>query len=160
MIPARRFRTEFRRLRHSCRFLHSFVPAGSDRAEQRENRLSSCQNGGHAGHALLEVLISLSILVIGVLGMLFGSRGVRQQADLASRLTAEALAAQQVLERKVMWESGESTLVDTVSVGSRSVSVIVRVRDTVPGIAWLLVSSDAGSGRTPWRLETARRYAD
>ena len=113
-----------------------------------------------SGVALAEVLISLSILTIGVIGLLSGNRAARLQADLAASRAAEALAAQQVLERRGMGLSGDSAWVDTVRIGVREVVVRAESRDSFPGVAWVRVTADSGSGTAPWRLETARWPGD
>ncbi len=110
-----------------------------------------------AGSALAELLISLSILAIAVIGVAAGSRAARLQAELASRRAAEALAAQQVLECKTMWDPAESPVFDTVRIGVHDVEIRTDVRDTLPGIVWLRVQADAGAGRYSWQLESARR---
>jgi hypothetical protein len=103
------------------------------------------------------VLISLSILGIAVVGVTSGSRASRLQAELASRRAAEALAAQQVLESKLIWGSEHSPVFDTVRIGVHDVAVRIDVRDSTPGLAWLRVRSDAGGGSVPWQVESARR---
>ena len=113
-----------------------------------------------SGAALAELLISLSILTIGVLGLLSGSRAARMQASLAAGRAAEALAAQQVLERRDIGVSGDSVWVDTIRIGVRDVVVRAEMRDSLPGVAWLRVEASSGSGPAPWRLETARRTGD
>jgi Tfp pilus assembly protein PilV len=113
-----------------------------------------------SGAALAELLISLSILTIGVLGLLSGSRAARLQASLAADRAAEALAAQQVLERRAIGVSSDSAWVDTVRIGVREVVVRAELRDSFPGVAWLHVEAISGSGSVPWRLETARRTGD
>lgn len=115
------------------------------------------RNGSREGSALVEVLISLSILGIAVVGVTSGSRASRLQAELASRRAAEALAAQQVLESKLIWGSEHSPVFDTVRIGVHDVAVRIDVRDSTPGLAWLRVRSDAGGGSVPWQVESARR---
>jgi len=110
-----------------------------------------------SGAALVELLISMSILTIGVLGLLSGSRGTRRQASLAASRAAEALAAQQVLERNDIGISGDSLQVDTIAIGVIQVEVRTVVRDSFPGMVWIDVVAQSESGTTPWRLETARR---
>ncbi|MCL7990731.1 MAG: hypothetical protein M8840_06295 [marine benthic group bacterium] len=112
---------------------------------------------GQAGSILAEVLISLSILGIAVIGVAAGSRAARLQAELASRRAAEALAAQQVLERQDMWTSDHSPVIDTVRIGVHDVKIRTEVRDSLPGLVWLRVQADAGAGRHSWQLESARR---
>jgi hypothetical protein len=106
---------------------------------------------------LVELLISLSILGIAVIGVVAGSRAARMQAELASRRAAEALAAQQVLELNRVWVPGDSPTFDTVRIGVHAVEVRTEVVDSLPGLVWLRVRADAGAGRFPWRLESARR---
>lgn len=113
-----------------------------------------------SGAALVELLISMSILTIGILGLLSGGRGIRQRASLAASRAAEALAAQQVLERNVVGDSGDSLHVDTIAIGVHEVVVRTEVRDSFPGLVWVDVIAHSGSGTTPWRLETARRTGD
>ena len=109
---------------------------------------------------MAELLISLSILTIGVVGLLSGNRAVRLQASLAAGRAAEALAAQQVLERRDVATSGDSVRVDTIRIGAREVVVRAELRDSFPGVAWVRVVARSGSGTAPWRLETARRTGD
>lgn len=113
-----------------------------------------------SGAALAELLISLSILTIGVLGLLSGSRATRLQARLAADRAAEALAAQQVLERRGIGISGDSVWVETIRIGVREVMVRAEVRDSFAGVAWVRVVASSGSGSAPWTLETARRTGD
>ena len=109
------------------------------------------------GSILTEVLISLSIMGIAVLGVAAGGRATRLQAELASRRAAEALAAQQVLEQRVVWGSDDSPAFDTVKIGVHDVTVRTDVSDSLPGLVWLRVQADAGAGRYSWQLESARR---
>jgi hypothetical protein len=109
------------------------------------------------GSVLVELLISLSIFGIGLIGVAAGSRAARMQAQLASRRAAEALAAQQVLETNIAWVSGLSPRFDTVSIGVFAVEVRTEAIDSLPGLVWLRVRASAGTGRSPWQLQSARR---
>lgn len=109
-----------------------------------------------AGSVLVEVLIAMSIMTIGVLGIVAGGRVVREQAELAARRAAEALAAQQVLEHGLVGAPGDSSRIDTVSIGVHQVRVRVERRDSLPGLVWLRVEADAGAGSVPWEMETLR----
>jgi len=99
-------------------------------------------------------------MTIGVLSVAVAALSVRTQAGLAAGLAAEALAAQQVLERRGMGISGDSVWVDTIRIGVRDVVVRAEVRDSLPGVAWVRIAARSGAGTTPWRLETARRTGD
>ena len=147
-----------RPVRNGFRVLHGI----SDRPRPTRPRSPRCAvltvHGPFSnGSTLAELLISLSILAIAVIGVAAGSRAARLQAELASRRAAEALAAQQVLERKTMWDPAESPVFDTVRIGVHDVEIRTDVRDTLPGIVWLRVQTDAGAGRSSWQLESARR---
>lgn len=146
------------RLRNDCRVLHGEGPA-----EARfgfgfgDVAVGKFRPPDARGSALVEVLISLSILAIGIIGVLSGSRAVRMQAELASRRAVEALAAQQVLDHRHVWAPDDSVSVDTVSVGVHVVEVRTEVSEWRPGLVRVMVSADAGAGAAPWRLVTARR---
>jgi len=109
------------------------------------------------GSVLVEILIAMSLMTIGVLALAAGGRSVRIQAELASRRAAEALAAQQVLEHGIVGTPGDSSRIDTVSIGIHLVRVRLEIRDTIPGLARIRVQADAGAGNEPWELETLRR---
>lgn len=146
------------RPRNVSRFLHGSSSTAPLRCNGRVDLLGFPAHARHmSGAALVELLISMSILTIGVLGLLSGSRGTRRQASLAASRAAEALAAQQVLERNDIGISGDSLQVDTIAIGVIQVEVRTVVRDSFPGMVWIDVVAQSESGTTPWRLETARR---
>ena len=146
------------RLRHGCGFLHGCRRALStcglaiDQPTQVANRRMNA-----VGSVLVEILIAMSLMTIGVLALAAGGRSVRIQAELASRRAAEALAAQQVLEHGIVGTPGDSSRIDTVSIGIHLVRVRLEIRDTIPGLARIRVLADAGAGNEPWELETLRR---
>jgi len=150
-----------RRLRNTCRVLHGTGAAaagycsGSIDLSARRSRSGNAQ-----GSALVEILISLSLIAIGVVGLLSGNRAIRTQAELASRRAAEALAAQQVLEQWYIWAPHDSTSVDTVAIGVRIVEVSTQLSELRPGLVRVQVSADAGAGAAPLRLKTVRRAGD
>ena len=131
-------------------------PPRPSRLRSARYRVRTVNASTPTGSTLAEVLISLSILAIAVIGVAAGSRAARLQAELASRRAAEALAAQQVLETKTIWDPAESPVLDTVRVGVHDVEIRTDVRDSLPGLMWLRVRADAGAGRYPWQLESAR----
>ena len=110
-----------------------------------------------AGSVLVEVLIAMSLMTIGVLAIAAGGRAVRDQAELAARRAAEALAAQQVLEHGTVGALGDSLRIDTVSIGIQRVRVRTERHEMLPGLVWIRVQADAGAGSAPWELETLRR---
>ena len=110
-----------------------------------------------SGSVLVEVLIAMSLMTIGVLAIAAGGRAVRDQAELAARRAAEALAAQQVLEQGIVGIPGDSSRIDTVSIGVHQVRVRIESRDSLSGLTWIRVQADAGAGSVPWELETLRR---
>jgi Flp pilus assembly protein TadG len=113
-----------------------------------------------AGSVLVEVLIAMSIMTIGVLGIVAGGRVVREQAELAARRAAEALAAQQVLEQGLVGAPGDSSRIDidTVVIGVHRVRVRVESKDSARGLTWVRVQADADAGGVPWEIETLRRF--
>ncbi len=110
-----------------------------------------------AGSVLVELIMSMSIITIGVLSIVAGGRSVRAQAELAARRAAEALAAQQVLEHEAVGTLRDSSRVDTVTIGIQQVRIRIERRDSFPGLEWIRVEADAGAGQVPWELETLRR---
>lgn len=122
------------------------------KADQVVERMSDA-----VGSILVEILIAMSLMMIGVLAIAAGGRSVRVQAELASRRAAEALAAQQVLEHGHVGAPGDSSRVETVSIGIHQVRVRVERRDSVPGLTWIRVQADADAGSVPWEVETWRR---
>jgi len=146
------------RLRHGYGFLH-----GTGRlfcmCEQEVGQAgpTAKRKPAAAGSVLVELLISMSIMTIGVMAIAAGGRAVRIQAELASRRAAEALAAQQVLEHGIVGTPGDSSRTDTLSIGIHQVRVRIEIRDSFPGLAWVRVQADAGAGSVPWELETLRR---
>jgi hypothetical protein len=62
-----------------------------------------------------------------------------------------------VLERPGIGVSGDSVQVDTIVIGVHAVIVRARVSDSLPGLAWVRVLANSGSGGASWRLETVRR---
>lgn len=146
------------RLRNGYGFLHcTGRPFRVCEQEVGETGSAAKRKPDAAGSVLVELLISLSIMTIGVLAIAAGGRAVRIQAELASRRAAEALAAQQVLEYGIVGTPGDSSRIDTVSIGIHQVRVRVETRDSFPGLAWVRVQADAGAGSVPWELETLRR---
>lgn len=147
-----------RRLRNGYGVLHGMrrplLTGGSvsGKAGQLARRMSNT-----SGSVLVEVLMSLSIMTIGILAVAAGGRVVRNQAELASRRAAEALAAQQVLEQGIVGIPGDSSRIDTVSIGVHQVRVRIESRDSLSGLTWIRVQADAGAGSVPWELETLRR---
>ncbi len=105
----------------------------------------------------MEALISLSILAIGVLGALGLLSASRREAELAARRGAEALAAQQVLERFMAGPAPDSALVARPVVSGRRIDVTIRVLPLAPGLVRLKAEArDAAAGR-PLVVETIRR---
>ena len=151
-------RPSIRLLRKGLGVLHGTGGRDVDiRTESRLRTLEASARESPRGSTLVELLISLSILGIGVIGIAAGSRAARLQAELASSRAAEALAAQQVLERQAIWGSGDSPAFDTVRIGVHAVEVRTGVRDSMPGLVWLTVRAGTGAERVPLRLESARR---
>ncbi len=146
------------RLRHGFGFLHGtgrlFGMCGQ---EVGKTGPTAKRKPDATGSVLVELLISMSIMTIGVLAIAAGGRAVRIQAELASRRAAEVLAAQQVLEHGIVGTPGDSSRIDTVSIGIHQVRVRIETRDSFPGLAWVRVQADAGAGSVPWELETLRR---
>lgn len=146
------------RLRHGYGFLHGTGRSPGRRGmEVGKTGPLVKRKPDAAGSVLVELLISLSIMTIGVLAIAAGGRAVRIQAELASRRAAEALAAQQVLEHRLVGTPGDSSGVDTVSIGIHRVQVRIEARDSLPGLTWVRVQADAGAGTVPWELVTFRR---
>lgn len=112
---------------------------------------------GFRGSTLIELLICMSMLTLGLLSVVGGSLAVRRHAEQASRRAAEALAAQQVLETWSIGASADSVRIDTVWIGVREVQVRIETRDSLPGLAWIRVQAEAGTGTEPWELEALRR---
>lgn len=117
----------------------------------------TARRSNRAGSVLVEVLIAMSLMTIGVLAIAAGGRVVRDQAELAARRAAEALAAQQVLEYGTVGAPGDSSHIDTVSIGIHQVRVRIESHEVLPGLVRIRVQADADAGSGPWELETLRR---
>jgi len=146
-----------RRHCHGCGFLHGNLRRVPESEALCKQAGRTNQRPGPTGSAIIEVLISMSIMTIGIFSIVAGGRSVRTQAELASRRAAEALAAQQVLEHLDVGAPPDSSRVDTVTIGIQRVRIRIETRDSFPGLVWIRIQADAGAGHVPWGLETLRR---
>jgi len=110
------------------------------------------------GFGLVEILITMVILTVGLLALTTISAGVASQTRISAEKTAQAMAAQQVLEDYTRRGYATATSgVDTVQVSGRSYIVTSTVTD--PSARVRQVSSVVnGRGPTVARTYVTRIY--
>ncbi|MDT8435447.1 MAG: prepilin-type N-terminal cleavage/methylation domain-containing protein [Gemmatimonadota bacterium] len=109
--------------------------------------------GPTRGATLVELLISLSILTIGVLAAATVISTGRRQAESAARRGAEALAARQVLEHLLVESPGSTAEAGEVDIGGRRVRVVVDTMPDAGGLRRLRARARMGEAATDWPVE-------
>jgi prepilin-type N-terminal cleavage/methylation domain-containing protein len=121
---------------------------------RRANRIARDE----AGFGLVEILITMLILSVGLLALTTISAGVASQTRISAERTAQAMAAQQVLEDYTRRGYAAATSgVDTVQISGRAYVVSSTVTD--PSSRVRQVSSVVnGRGPTVARTYITRIY--
>ena len=111
-----------------------------------------------AGFGLVEILITMLILSVGLLALTTITAGVASQTRISAERTAQAMAAQQVLEDYARrGYAAAASRVDTVQVSGRSYVVTSTVTDPSSRVRQI---SAVVNGRGPSNARTyvARVY--
>jgi Tfp pilus assembly protein PilV len=104
--------------------------------------------------ALLEVLISLSVMVIGVLAVLGLLVTARRDAEMAAHHAALALAARQVLELHTVGRGPDLPWELTLPVGAHRVRVTLEAESASAELLRLRCVAREEAGGGDWIVET------
>jgi hypothetical protein len=108
------------------------------------------------GSALIEILISLSILTIGVFAIVGLLGSARRSAEAAAGSAAAALAAQQVLETSLAGRGPGAPYAGDVPVGVHRVRVTLVAEPAASGLIRLRAHAVDRGSRRAWDVETLR----
>jgi len=143
-----------RRRCHLSRVLHD--PWGTPRASVRgRDRSAEVRTGGtSAGTSLIEVLISLSILAIGIFAVLALLVAARRDAEAAADRAALALAARQVLETHLVGGDSGLPFERVVPIGVHRIRVRLEAETASSGLLRLRSRARDTTGGRSWIVET------
>lgn len=111
-----------------------------------------------AGFGLVEMMVAMLILAVGLLGLAAITTGVASQSRLSAERTAQAMAAQQVLEDVARGGyAAASSRVDTVRVTGRDYIVTTTVTDVSVRVRQVSAVV-SGRGAAAARTYTTRLY--